>query len=176
MDLAAPCGRSDLICRKLAPQKRQGVGLDQEIGCHVVVLGGALFFGELLFPELNHAPLADDSVVGQEISCRESCLDFKMDLFGELELLKGRLHSKTHTQLHLCILQTCACRAQSILALYDSLILPFKTSCCCCVISDNCPVANLVNVLNIVFSVHEQCPNAARTYCQIQTPLSLSLV
>ena len=88
----------------------------------MVVLGGAFFLGELLFPELNHAPLADNSVVGQEITCRESCLD----LFGELELLKGRLHSKTHTQLPLCILQTCACCAQSVLALYDSLILPLK--------------------------------------------------
>lgn len=43
MDLAAPCGRSDLIAENSPPQKRQGVGLDQEIGCHVVVLGGAFF-------------------------------------------------------------------------------------------------------------------------------------
>ena len=49
----------------------------------------SLFFGELLLPELNQAPLAGNFVVGQEITCRESCLD----LFGELELLKGRLHS-----------------------------------------------------------------------------------
>ena len=120
------------------------------------------FLVRLLLPELNQAPLADNFIVGQEITCRESCLD----LFGELELLGFIVkyiyaHTHTHTRNYPFAYFR---PVPAVHSLYWhcmtrwSFLLNY-CSCCCCVISDNCPVANLGHVLNIVLSVHEQCPN-----------------
>ena len=40
------------------PKKVRTLGIDQERGYHVVVLG-AFFFGELLFPESDQTPFPD---------------------------------------------------------------------------------------------------------------------